>query len=735
MASDQEEASLKSTTCELQPLINKRRFLKGRVTHISNLVNKAPIDELPFHNERLREILAKIEDVNMSIESLDPAEQEAGLQLETRCTELLLALQRRQATACAPDASTNTQSMHGTSKPSSGAGLLPKISLPTFGGNYNEWLNFKDLFSSLVHSNNDLNDVSKFYYLKSCLKREAAALVSTIDHSAANYSKAWDALMERYDNKVLIANHHIHSLLNLGKINRNYDLRNLMNDFQQHFNSLLALQVPELADMLLIHVLCSKLDFSSLRDFELSRKSKDFPSINDFIKHIQQRCQALEMISSESTKPTSSSHRSVSNVITNKESNGKQNKSGKLCGFCNGQHYINRCYKFLKLTVDDRIKFTDKFKLCSLCLSAGHSVSDCKQTFVCRSCQQKHHTLLHPKSVPVSPNNLIVSSSKNEAEPLADGVILSTPAIESSCLADSLVVPQPTLNLHNTAVEEKCEISLLPTALCYVIDDSGEIHFCRILLDSGSQKNYITEDFVAKLACKKTPVKFSVSGVGGNATPVNAKINLQISTRDFKHKFNSDFCVLKTITESLPTTNFPKNLMKWPGSVNLADPDFNVSRKVDAILGINDFRLCMQDGQLNLGPNIPGLLNTTFGWIFCGNLVLTRNQLIKMPDNSVCKFLQDDLTKFWTMEELPAQHIMSSADAACEQLYVQSVSRDSTGRYEVDLPVKEEMLPKLAYSMARPWWRVEVPAVEHRDLRHCACQLPRDQDAAPAGRG
>ncbi|XP_073948927.1 uncharacterized protein isoform X5 [Choristoneura fumiferana] len=95
----------------------------------------------------------------------------------------------------------------------------------------------------------------------------------------------------------------------------------------------------------------------------------------------------------------------------------------------------------------------------------------------------------------------------------------------------------------------------------------------------------------------------------------------------------------------------------------------------------------------------------------------------------------DDLTKFWTMEELPAQHIMSSADAACEQLYVQSVSRDSTGRYEVDLPVKEEMLPKLAYSMARPWWRVEVPAVEHRDLRHCACQLPRDQDAAPAGRG
>lgn len=691
-------AEEKTQCVDIVSLINKRRFLKGRVTHISNLVNNAADDELPFHSARLREILSKIEEVNMNIELIDPKEQDAGLQLESRCTEILIALQRRQEAARthSHDARSGMLGVAAShTKLSSGAALLPKIALPTFNGNYDEWLSFKDLFNSLVNNNAELDDVNKFYYLKSCLKGEAASLVSTIDHTAANYCKAWDVLMERYDNRVLIANHHIQTLFNLSKVNRTYALRNLLNDFKQHFNSLLSLQVPNLDDMLLIHILSSKLDYGTLRDFELNRKSLEFPTLDDFIKHIQQRCQALEIISSDYTaKPAS--QRSVSNVITNKEGE-KDRKMGK-CGFCQGKHFINRCFKFLKLTVGDRKKFVDKLNLCVLCLSSGHSVANCKQTFLCRLCQQKHHTLLHVDTVPASTNNLIVSNRNIEAEQLANHMAVPTPATDCLHLVDSVpVVPQQTLNLY-TATEEKLELSLLPTALCYIIDNSGEVHSCRILFDSGSQKNYITEEFVSKLDCVKTSVKFTVSGVGGNATPVSSKINLQISSRDFTHKFKSDFCVLKKITECLPNTNFSKKLIRWPGSVNLADPNFNVSRKVDAILGINDFCLCLRDGQVDLGTDLPGLLNTTFGWIFCGNLVLTRAQLVKMPETSVCQFLQEDLTKFWTMEELPSQHVMSNSDAVCEQLYVESVSRDSTGRYEVDLPVKRDMLPKLGNS-------------------------------------
>lgn len=41
---------------------------------------------------------------------------------------------------------------------------LPTISLPKFSGDYNNWLEFKNTFESVIHSSNDLNDIMKYYF-------------------------------------------------------------------------------------------------------------------------------------------------------------------------------------------------------------------------------------------------------------------------------------------------------------------------------------------------------------------------------------------------------------------------------------------------------------------------------------------------------------------------------------------------------------------------------------------
>ena len=41
---------------------------------------------------------------------------------------------------------------------------LPKISMPKFSGEYMEWIPFRDIYSSLVHNNDSLTKVQKFYY-------------------------------------------------------------------------------------------------------------------------------------------------------------------------------------------------------------------------------------------------------------------------------------------------------------------------------------------------------------------------------------------------------------------------------------------------------------------------------------------------------------------------------------------------------------------------------------------
>ncbi|EZA57979.1 hypothetical protein X777_02026 [Ooceraea biroi] len=51
---------------------------------------------------------------------------------------------------------------------------LPKITLPKFSGEYQEWRTFHDLFTSMVVDNPHLAAVEKLHYLKSHITGEAA---------------------------------------------------------------------------------------------------------------------------------------------------------------------------------------------------------------------------------------------------------------------------------------------------------------------------------------------------------------------------------------------------------------------------------------------------------------------------------------------------------------------------------------------------------------------------------
>ena len=94
-------------------------------------------------------------------------------------------------------------------------GKLPLLNTPTFSGSYDTWLGFHDLFKSLVDNNNTISEIEKLYYLKGCLKDEAAEILDSIELSAENYSVAWSLLKDRYDNRRIIREGHVKSILKL----------------------------------------------------------------------------------------------------------------------------------------------------------------------------------------------------------------------------------------------------------------------------------------------------------------------------------------------------------------------------------------------------------------------------------------------------------------------------------------------------------------------------------------
>lgn len=49
------------------------------------------------------------------------------------------------------------------------------------------------------------------------------------------------------------------------------------------------------------------------------------------------------------------------------------------------------------------------------------------------------------------------------------------------------------------------------------------------------------------------------------------------------------------------------------------------------------------------------------------------------------------IERFWKIEELPQNHMLTSSDQLCEDLYHNSTFRDATGRYVVKLPFKNSL--------------------------------------------
>lgn len=121
----------------------------------------------------------------------------------------------------------------------------------------------------MIHSNNSLSNVEKFYYLKSCLKGEAAGIIHSIEVTDLNYETAFKLVCERYENKKFIIQSRVKNLFELPLVGKNTlsDLRNLADNIQRNLRALKSLNEPvESWDTLLLYIFGNKLDVYSKRE-------------------------------------------------------------------------------------------------------------------------------------------------------------------------------------------------------------------------------------------------------------------------------------------------------------------------------------------------------------------------------------------------------------------------------------------------------------------------------------
>ena len=99
---------------------------------------------------------------------------------------------------------------------------LPSLELRHFNGNTFEWMEFWDSFSAAVHDQQGLSDIQKFTYLKSLLEGSAAASISDLTLTSANYGEAITTLEERFGKKEVLVSAHMSGLLHQSNPSMNY---------------------------------------------------------------------------------------------------------------------------------------------------------------------------------------------------------------------------------------------------------------------------------------------------------------------------------------------------------------------------------------------------------------------------------------------------------------------------------------------------------------------------------
>ncbi|XP_062713201.1 uncharacterized protein LOC134290160 [Aedes albopictus] len=566
---------------------------------------------------------------------------------------------------------------------------LPDVKLPVFNGNMENWLNFHDLYISLVHSSAELSNIQKFYYLRSSLAGDALKLVQTIQISANNYMVAWKLLEDHYQNPVRLKQNYIDALFEFSNIKRESaaELHSLVEKFESNVKILQQLgEQTQSWDLLLVRMLSTRLDPTTRRDWEEHASTQNRISFQDLTTFIQRRVNVLQSLQVKTSENpvVNTAKKSINRPVA---SHGATQLNPRKCLLCSDHHPLYMCSSFSNMTGEEKEREVRRLQLCRNCLWKGHLAKDCSSSSTCRKCRSRHHTQLctsdgsnSGKPKPSEPSTTNHSSSNSTEQS-------STPTVSASAI-------EPT---SHASTGKSSRSVLLATAVVILIDDNGVKHAARALLDSGSECCFITEALSQSLMVRRKKISLPIAGIGRSSTQARQLLTSTIRSRTSDFTASVEFLVLPKLTVDLPSASIDITSWKIPSNIELADPAFHQANPVDLILGAEVFfDIFKPTGRIQLGESLPILVNSTLGWVMTGRTVQCHPISPVVANVATMATLPELMERFWTLEEDESAPNYSVEEAACEQHFKQSVARNSEGRYIVRLPLKQNVLANLS---------------------------------------
>ena len=247
--------------------------------------------------------------------------------------------------------------------------------------------------------------------------------------------------------------------------------------------SLSALGVPttgyqQLLAPIIVNKLPSELRIAIARKVKDSDSSKILQSFNEEVQ-VREKCVLSKVAIPkenpiESAKPRWTARNNIATTATLYTEQGVDREQFRAvkCAYCDGTHNSHSCRTVTNHQV--RKKILSQKNRCFICLRPGHVARNCHTSMRCLKCNQRHHSTICDCHSKETVNEK--SSTGNAKEKSSDSLANSS---------------QSTTNMH---VNVKNSVLLQTARVQVKPPQQQQSNTVRMVLDSGSQKSYVTKE-------------------------------------------------------------------------------------------------------------------------------------------------------------------------------------------------------------------------------------------------
>ena len=568
---------------------------------------------------------------------------------------------------------------------------LPKPELLTFSGSALDYCKFIKNFETNVECKVSDNRLKLSYLIQYCTDEARSCIEDCVLlDSDVGYNRAKAILQSRYGRPHVIARSHIDKLL-LGPQIKASDVDGLYKlalDMQKCQMTLSQLgfvsdidnseNLRRLVRRLPMH-LRSRWAEKAHSIFELGRE----PSFFDLTKFIDERSRVASSVYgidivkeyARDSKPPQGPSGNIDKGKVTTLSTYIENQTPKYdrkCFCCSGACTdLASCDQFKSMSLEDRMKYVVKSKLCFNCLKRNHMSRKCRQEKMCTvsECINKHHSLLHRWVKPNFDN----------------------------------AVTQPSVNCAavNGSFVKTC-LGIIPVTV-----KGGNGHFCQTyaLLDDGADKTLCDVRLIQQLNLTSRPVTFQISTINSTGSTTHGQeVDISVSPisgNGGNVQLNNVWTVkqLPIPTRSIVTTD---DISGVPYLSDLQIPHVKAN-EVLLLIG-TDFPEAHIPLEVRSGcSHEPYAVRTQLGWAVRGPVPrasIEQNRTKHPREAANINFgqtsdvlLQQNLERMWTSDFNDASHCdkesMSVEDRRALKI-MESTLTHTDGHYQMGLPWRDD---------------------------------------------